>query len=139
MSPILFEKSADRASEMVKPYTILLIDDEDYIVKFLSILLRVHGYQVLTAANGAKALEIARSGIVDLVVTDLIMPQLDGIALIRQIRLFSKKLPVIVVSGCESDHKRLEALQSGADDFFLKPFDPRTLVECIAARLPVER
>jgi DNA-binding response OmpR family regulator len=139
MTPILFEKSTERADEMVKPYTILLIDDEDYIIKFLSILLRAHGYQVLTAGNGVKALNITRSGIIDLVVTDLLMPGLDGVGLIKQIRLFSKTLPVIVVSACESDGVRIRALESGADDFFPKPFDPKMLIDSIAARLPVRR
>jgi DNA-binding response OmpR family regulator len=120
--------------EIVKPSTILLVDDDDYILKFIVIMLRSIGYQVLTAANGVRGLEIIRSGIIDLVVTDLIMPELDGITFIKQIRTFSK-LPIIVLSACESDQMRLEALKSGATDYFSKPFDPKTLAERVAERL----
>jgi DNA-binding response OmpR family regulator len=123
---------------IVKPYNILLVDDEEYILKFVVILLKAYGYQVLTAPNGVKGLEIIRSGIVDLVVTDLLMPEMDGISFIQQIRTFSK-LPIIVLSAAESDQMRQQAIDNGATDYFSKPFDPRILVERIAARLPIER
>ena len=125
-------------SEIIKPYTVLLVDDEDYILKFLSIMLRTSGYQVLTAGNGVRALEIIKSGIVDLVVTDIMMPKLDGIDLIKQIRSFSK-VPIVVISGADSGQRQSEAIKTGADDFFPKPFDPRKLVECIKARLPARK
>ena len=121
-------------NEMVKPNTVLLVDDEDYILKFTSVLLRASGYQVLTATNGIRALDIIRSGIVDLMVTDIIMPELDGITLIKQIRAFSK-VPIVVLSAAESDQKRVDAIQKGADDYFPKPFDPERLVACIRTRL----
>jgi len=123
-------------SEIVKPYTILVVDDEEHILKFIGIMLRTSGYQVLTAPNGLRALEIIKSGIIDLVVTDLMMPQLDGVLLIKQIRAFSK-VPIIVLSGTESEQNKLDALENGASDYFHKPFDLKKLMDCIRARLPV--
>jgi len=121
------------AAEMVKPFTVLVVDDEDYLLKFVSIKLKVSGFQVLNATDGLKALDIVRCGVIDLVVTDLIMPGLDGIELIRRIRGFSE-VPIIVLTGYESEEKRAEALKAGADDFVTKPFDPDRLVARIEAR-----
>jgi len=130
-----FTENTPSVSRMVAPRTILLIDEEEYILKFMGILLRARGYQVLMTADSFRGLEVAMSGAADLVVTDLMMPRLDGITLIKRLHAFSN-LPVIVVSGCESDAVRIDALENGAADYFPKPFDLERLVECIAAGLP---
>ena len=109
------------------PFTVLVVDDEKYIQAFVSIKLKVSGYRVLTAGSGAEALEIMRNTPPDLVVLDIIMPGMNGIELLKEIRTFSD-VPVIVLSAIESQGMVVRQLREGADDYLHKPFNPDELV-----------
>ncbi len=104
---------------------ILLIDDEERIVNFLALKLKVSGYEVVCARNGEKGLEIARDSAPDLVLLDIIMPGIDGLEVLRRLRKFSD-MPVIVLSAKE--HIAEEVLALGANSYMSKPFNPDDLI-----------
>jgi two-component system KDP operon response regulator KdpE len=126
----------------VKRFRILVVDDEERILNFLSTKLRASGYEVLTAPNGAKGLEQVQAQEPDLVVLDLLMPKMDGLEMLKQLRTFSP-IPVIILTAKGADADRIKGLQLGADDYLPKPFNPDELVariEAIRRRLePDER
>jgi DNA-binding response OmpR family regulator len=117
---------------MVRQFRVLIVDDEERILNFLRPKLKVAGYDVLTAQNGAEALEYVRLQQLDLVVLDLVMPQMDGLETLKRLRAFSA-LPVIVLSARDSDIDKIKGLQLGADDYLAKPFNPDELVARIEA------
>lgn len=117
---------------MVRQFRVLIVDDEERILNFLRPKLKVAGYDVLTARNGAEALEYVRLQQLDLVVLDLVMPQMDGLETLKRLRAFSA-LPVIVLSARDSDIDKIKGLQLGADDYLAKPFNPDELVARIEA------
>jgi two-component system KDP operon response regulator KdpE len=126
----------------VKRFRILVVDDEERILNFLSTKLKASGYEVLTAPNGAKGLEQVQAQEPDLVVLDLLMPKMDGLEMLKQLRTFSP-VPVIILTAKGTDTDRIKGLQLGADDYLPKPFNPDELVariEAIRRRLePEER
>lgn len=117
---------------MAKKFTVLLVDDEERILSFLKPKLRAGGYNVLTAQNGAEALELFKIEQIDLVVLDMIMPKMDGMEALRHLRSFSA-VPVIVLSARDGDMDKIKGLQLGADDYLAKPFNPDELVARIEA------
>jgi DNA-binding response OmpR family regulator len=120
------------ARKETKSFSILVVDDEEYILAFVGIKLRVSGYQVSTASNGIQALEILRNKVPDLVILDLIMPRMDGVKLLKEIRKFSS-VPVIILSAVYAQDVKIRGLREGADDYIHKPFDPDELVARIEA------
>ena len=104
---------------------VLLVDDEDRIVNFLALKLKVSGYEVLTANDGEKGLELARKADPDIILLDIIMPGIDGIEVLKRLRKFSD-VPVIVLSAKERISENVLAL--GANAFMSKPFNPDDLV-----------
>lgn len=104
------------------PARVLVVDDEPAILRFLRAGLGAAGYQVIEAANGRDALDIARQQRCDLAVLDLGLPDIDGLAVIRQIRAEGQMLPIIVLSSRHDEATKVEALDSGADDYVTKPF-----------------
>ncbi len=126
----------------MKRFRILVVDDEERILNFLSAKLKASGYEVLTAPNGAKGLEQVQAQEPDLVVLDLLMPKMDGLEMLKQLRTFSP-VPVIILTAKGADTDRIKGLQLGADDYLPKPFNPDELVariEAIRRRLePEER
>ena len=115
----------DRKEE--KPFSVLVVDDEEYILAFIGIRLKVSGYQVLTANDGIQALEILRNKVPDIVIIDLIMPRMDGPTLLKEIRK-SSSVPVIILSAVDSQDVVMRELREGADDYLHKPFNPDDLV-----------
>ncbi len=102
---------------------ILVVDDEKRICDSIRLLLQRRGYEVFIASNGEEALEFLLKEPVDLVITDLMMPKVDGFALLEQV---CKRYPhtlVIVITGYSSMRSSIEALRSGAYDYLVKPFD----------------
>ena len=126
----------------MKRFRILVVDDEERILNFLSTKLKASGYEVLTATNGVKGLEQVQAQEPDLVVLDLLMPKMDGLEMLKQVRTFSP-VPVIILTAKGTDTDRIKGLQLGADDYLAKPFNPDELVariEAIRRRLePDER
>ena len=113
--------------------TIMVVDDEPHIVRFTAMNLEVEGYNVVTAENGARALETLEAGHpVDLVVLDVMMPEMDGFETLRRIRSESS-VPVIFVTVRGDEADRVAGLDLGADDYITKPFSPRELASRIRA------
>jgi len=116
----------------VKRFRILLVDDEERILNFLRSKLKASGYEVLTASNGIEGLEQTQAQEPDLVVLDLLMPKMDGLEMLKELRSFSA-VPVIILTAKGADADRIKGLQLGADDYLPKPFNPDELVARIEA------
>jgi two-component system NtrC family response regulator len=108
--------------------TILIVDDEKNYLLVLSAVLEEEGYEVLTALGGPEALEIQKSSDLDLVLTDMKMPGMDGIELLEQIKVRDLELPVIMMTAHGTIDKAVEAMQKGAYSYILKPFDNERLI-----------
>jgi DNA-binding response OmpR family regulator len=104
---------------------VLLVDDEERIVNFLALKLKVSGYQVICAGDGEKGLELARTSKPDIMLLDVIMPGIDGLEVLRRLRKFSD-IPVIILSAKERISEEVMAL--GANAFMSKPFNPDDLI-----------
>jgi two-component system KDP operon response regulator KdpE len=100
---------------------ILIVDDEAPIRKFLSINLAAHGYTVLEADRGKKALEITALNTPDMIILDLVLPDMDGTDLIKKLRK-QTKIPILVLSGRADEEIKVKALDCGANDYVTKPF-----------------
>ena len=113
--------------------TIMVVDDEPHIVRFTAMNLEIEGYNVVTAENGTQALAaLENGGPVDLVVLDVMMPEMDGFETLRRIRTGSS-VPVIFVTVRGDEADRVAGLDLGADDYITKPFSPRELSSRIRA------
>ena len=113
---------------------ILVVDDEPKIVKLARDYLEQSGYQVISAGDGRSALIMARQEQPDLIVLDLMLPELDGLDVCRAIRRESD-VPVIMLTARIEETDRLIGLELGADDYITKPFSPRELVARVRAVL----
>jgi two-component system, OmpR family, KDP operon response regulator KdpE len=113
---------------------ILIVDDEPQIARVLRTGLKTHGYDVRVAADGLSALKTFDDWHPDLVVTDLSMPNLDGLQLCQRLRALSQ-LPIIVLSVRGEEKMKVEALDAGADDYVSKPFGMDELLARIRAQL----
>jgi DNA-binding response OmpR family regulator len=114
--------------------TILVADDDKKIVDLVALYLKRDGYNVLPAYDGREALEMTRRKQPDLVVLDLMMPELDGMDVCRLLRAESN-VPVIMLTARTTDEDKLRGLDIGADDYVTKPFNPRELMARIRAVL----
>ena len=104
-------------------YSILVCDDEKDIVSALKIYLMADGYQVFEAYNGKEALEVLKEQDIHLVLMDIMMPEMDGIAAMVKIRETSN-VPVILLTAKSEDTDKVLGLTVGADDYITKPFNP---------------
>lgn len=104
-------------------YNILVCDDEKDIVEALGIYLSAEGYQVTKAYNGQEACEKLKTGDVQLVLMDIMMPVMDGITAMNEIRKMSN-VPVILLTAKSEDTDKILGLSVGADDYITKPFNP---------------
>jgi two-component system NtrC family response regulator len=107
--------------------TILIVDDEINYPLILSAVLQDEGYETLTANSGEEALEILENSDVDLVLTDMKMPKMDGIALLEKIKEKDPQVPVMMMTAHGTVEKAVEAMQKGAYNYILKPFDNERL------------
>jgi two-component system KDP operon response regulator KdpE len=120
-------------TEGAGPVKILIVDDEPAILRFLRVGLGNQGYMVLEAENGQKALDAARSKQADIVVLDLGLPDIDGLEVIKRIRDAGFVVPIIVLSSRNDEAAKVQALDSGADDYVTKPFGIEELLARIRA------
>ncbi|GIN56187.1 response regulator transcription factor [Lederbergia ruris] len=118
---------------MMKP-SILIADDEREIADLLEIHLQKEGYQVNKAVDGQEALQMIRSHPIDLVILDIMMPNLDGFETALQIRA-EYQMPIIFLSAKSSDFDKIQGLMIGADDYLTKPFNPMELLARVNAQL----
>jgi len=117
-----------------EPSKILIVDDEPQITRVLRTSLSTQGYTIRVAGNGVQGLEIAHEWKPDLVITDLAMPEMDGVELCRELRTVSQ-VPIIVLSVRNQDRMKIEALDAGADDYVTKPFSIQELQARVRAQL----
>jgi len=114
--------------------TVLVVDDEPRLADVVRMNLEVEGYRVLTAANGMEALARLTQDLPDLVVLDVMMPEMDGFETLKRIREVSS-VPVIMLTVRAEEADRIKGLEIGADDYLTKPYSPRELQTRIKAVL----
>ena len=115
-------------------YNILVCDDEKDIVSALTIYLTTAGYQVFPAYDGTEALDLLRREDIHLVLLDIMMPKLDGIAALTRLREASN-VPVILLTAKSEDTEKIQGLNLGADDYVTKPFNPVEVLARVKSQL----
>jgi two-component system, OmpR family, KDP operon response regulator KdpE len=123
-----------KQNEQGGPAKILIVDDEPQITRVLRTALSTQGYSLRIAANGVEGMEAVHTWKPDLVITDVSMPQMNGVELCREIRSVSQ-IPIIVLSVRNQDLMKVEALDAGADDYVTKPFSIQELQARVRAQL----
>ena len=113
-------------------YRILVVDDEELIRRLVSKYAVFEGHTVTEAGDGMEAVELCRNNEFDIVVLDIMMPELDGFSACRQIRRFSQ-VPIIMLSARGEEYDKINGFESGADDYVVKPFSPKELMLRIEA------
>lgn len=122
------------SDETFSSRTILVVDDEERMVRFVRMNLEHDGFNVIEAYRGVKAVQILRDKLPDLVLLDVMLPDLDGFEVLRLIREISA-VPVIMLTAKGEEDDRVRGLELGADDYVTKPFSPRELVSRVRAVL----
>jgi len=117
-----------KLSDIKKKRSVLVVDDEQKLLRFVEISLRIRGFDVVTTTSGQEALDLVKSAKPDIMLLDVIMPGIDGFQVLKELRTFTG-LPVIVFSASPGNQEK--ALQLGANDFMPKPFDADELVRRI--------
>ena len=117
-----------------RKYRILVVDDEKRMVGFIRLNLEHDGFEVIEAFNGAQAIERLRDSLPDLILLDIMMPDLDGFEVLRMVREASA-VPVIMLTAKGEENDKVRGLELGADDYVTKPFSPRELVGRVRAVL----
>jgi len=120
---------------------VMVVDDDAKTVELVKLYLDRDGYDVLTAYNGLEALRMARDSCPDLILLDLMLPDVDGLEVCRTLRRESD-VPIIMLTARTTDQDKLAGLDLGADDYVTKPFSPKELlarVRAVLRRLPGER
>ena len=113
---------------------ILIVDDELRVRDLIKKYAKFEGYEVCEASNGLKALEICKSSKPDIIIMDVMMPELDGFSACREIRKFSN-VPIIMLSARGEEYDKVHGFESGVDDYVVKPFSPKELMMRIGAIL----
>ncbi len=113
---------------------ILVVDDEPRMIGFIRMNLELEGYQVVEAHNGIQALDSVRTQLPDVILLDVMMPELDGFETLRMLREFST-IPVIMLTAKGEENDKVLGLELGADDYVTKPFGPRELSSRVKAVL----
>jgi DNA-binding response OmpR family regulator len=120
--------------ETFKNRRILVVDDEERMVRFIRLNLEHDGFQVIEAFRGVQAVQRLRDGLPDLVLLDVMLPDIDGFEVLKMIREIST-VPVIMLTAKGEEDDRVRGLELGADDYITKPFSPRELVSRVRAVL----
>ena len=113
-------KSVEKRNKV--SYRVLIVDDEEMVRKLLASLLTQRGHRVETAQHGIEALDIIKKNVLDAVVSDIVMPEMDGIVLTRELRKLHPGLPVMVMTGYGEKYSVESAIAAGAREFIKKPF-----------------
>lgn len=115
-------------------YQILVVDDEPKIVELLQVYLEMQGHKVIPAYDGGQAWECWEKNAIDMVLTDIMMPEVDGYTLVEKIRQVSE-VPIMFLSAKVEVMDKVKGLQLGADDYVVKPFDPLEVATRVTANL----
>jgi DNA-binding response OmpR family regulator len=113
---------------------VLVVDDEPRMVRFIRLNLEQDGFDVVEAHDGMEALDQIRNSMPDLVLLDIMLPDIDGLEILRMVREFSP-VPILMVTAKGEEDDRVRGLERGADDYITKPFSPRELASRIRAVL----
>jgi DNA-binding response OmpR family regulator len=121
--------------------TVLVVDDDPVIVQLLRVNFELEGYQVETAGNGEEALASVKKHRPDIVLSDIMMPKMDGLALVKELQAdtSTKDLPVILLSAKAQSADVTRGLELGAADYVTKPFDPLELIDRVTEVLAKSR
>ncbi len=117
-----------------RKFRILVVDDERRMVGFIRLNLEQDGFEVIEAFNGSEALNRLRDSLPDLILLDVMMPDIDGFEVLRMMREISQ-VPVIMLTAKGEEDDKVKGLELGADDYITKPFSPRELVSRVKAVL----
>ncbi|MBK7895065.1 MAG: response regulator transcription factor [Candidatus Promineifilaceae bacterium] len=120
--------------EPTAPRLVLVVDDESRMRRFIRMNMELEGYQIIEAENGLVALEQIRQHTPDLVIMDVMMPEMDGFETLKLLREIST-VPVILLTVKSDEDDKIQGLSLGADDYVTKPFSPRELVTRVTAVL----
>ncbi len=120
--------------DQFKNRLILVVDDEERMARFIRLNLEQDGFQVIEAYRGMQAIQVLRDSLPDLVILDVMMPDIDGFEVLKMIREISS-IPVIMLTAKAEEDDRVQGLELGADDYVTKPFSPRELVSRVRAVL----
>jgi DNA-binding response OmpR family regulator len=122
---------------MAPPTTVLLVEDDPVILKLLEVNFELEGYSVLLAHDGAEGIELARSSAPDLIISDIMMPNVSGLELVKALKGddATKGIPIILLSAKAQTADIRAGMEAGADDYVTKPFEPLELVEHVQALL----
>ncbi len=117
--------------------TVLVVDDDPVILRLLQVNFEMEGFAVVMASDGAEALEVAATAAPDVVVSDVMMPKMNGIELVRALKAggATATIPVLLLSAKAQAADVREGLDAGADDYLTKPFEPLELVDRITKLL----
>jgi len=128
---------SDNEELMLSKKKILLVDDEKDILEFLSYNIKKEGAKVYTAMNGLEAIEIARKKKPDLILLDVMMPEMDGVETCMQLResIETKNIVIAFLTARGEDYSQIAGFDAGADDYITKPIKPRVLISRIKALL----
>jgi DNA-binding response OmpR family regulator len=118
-----------------RPPRVLVVEDDDAIAQVLQRSLRMEGYDVKLAGDGVSALDLAHGFLPDLVILDLGLPGLDGIDVAKTLRAGDDDVPILVLTARDAVESRVEGLDSGADDYLVKPFERQELLARLRALL----
>jgi type IV pilus assembly protein PilB len=137
----IFLQEMSSSLSMVRPSKVLLADDNEMMIKILSNILASEGYLVSSAVNGLEAYKIAVQEKPDIIVTDFLMPVMDGVALIKKLKshLATRYIPIIMLTAKSKED--MEGINAGADDYLTKPADAKKLLGSVNRLLkkpPVE-
>src|ERR1043165_2469932 len=113
--------------EVNKP-SILLVEDEENLHEALKLNLELEGYEITSAYDGAAALKTVQSEYFDLIILDIMLPEMDGIAVTESIRIQQNEVPILILSARNSSADRVLGLKKGADDYLTKPFNLEELL-----------
>jgi len=115
--------------------SVLVVDDDQDLAEMLGIVLNGAGIEVDLVSRGDEVMDVFRNNPPDLVLLDIMLPGLDGIEVCRQIRAFSVRVPIVMLTAKGDTHDVVLGLEAGADDYMVKPFKPSELVALIRTRL----
>ena len=113
-------------------YKILIVDDEEMIRKIVAKYASFEGHEITEASDGMQAVELCRNGSFDVVIMDIMMPELDGFSACREIRKFSD-VPIIMLSARGEEYDKINGFGLGVDDYVVKPFSPKELMMRVEA------
>ena len=119
----------------MKQHSILVVDDELLIRDLLYDFFQQQGWSISVAENGEKALEILRSRKIDLLLTDIKMPQMDGLSLTSKVRAMYPEIPVVLMTGYPSVETAVEGIREKVEDYIIKPFNINKLFKTLKSQI----